>query len=131
MTLYKLDELQTLARKMAKQTSVPYALGLEGDLGAGKTTFAQAFIKHFDPTATVTSPTFPIAQYYDNGRIAHYDLYRLKSPDELLDLDIFEDLHTKICLIEWPGILNEVLDHPIPVMHISVEDEEKRRVRFD
>ena len=105
-----LEELQKLARDMAVQTSYnnPYVLGLEGDLGAGKTTFAQAFIATLDPTAIVTSPTFSIVQYYDRGRIAHYDLYRIKHSDELFDLDLEEDVQSKICLIEWPQILKEI-----------------------
>ena len=131
MGLYTLKGLQNFATKMARQiTTAPYALGLKGEIGAGKTTFAKAFIHHFDKDTDITSPTFPIVQYYNHGQIAHYDLYRIKHVDEFYTLDILEDLYTKICLIEWPELLNDVLDPPIPTMHISIKDDDKREIQF-
>ena len=123
--MYNQESVKKLARDMALNIkSPPYVLGLEGDLGAGKTTFCKAFIEHFDPKALVTSPTFSIVQYYHNGLIAHYDLYRIKHPDEFYDLDIFEDMQHKICLIEWPEILN----HPMNKIKFTIKDDEMRDV---
>lgn len=125
---YALIDVQNLARDMASKVvlGAPYVLGLEGDLGAGKTAFSKAFIGYFDSSAIVTSPTFSIVQYYCDGQIAHYDLYRIKHSDEFYDLDIFEDMVNKICLIEWP----QILGRKIPTLHISVENNEKRRISF-
>ena len=79
---------------------------LSGDLGAGKTTFARAMIRHLagDPTIPVPSPTFTLMQIYDLPRcpVVHADLYRLDSPGELAELG-FDDLPDgAVVLLEWP-----------------------------
>ncbi|MGE3147449.1 MAG: tRNA (adenosine(37)-N6)-threonylcarbamoyltransferase complex ATPase subunit type 1 TsaE [Pseudorhodoplanes sp.] len=81
-------------------------LTLSGDLGAGKTTFARALIRHLakDPTIAVPSPTFTFMQSYDlpGFTVVHADLYRLSGPGELAELG-FDDLPEKaIVLLEWP-----------------------------
>lgn len=123
--MYTLKDLKKLANEMALSIkNPPFILGLKGDLGAGKTAFCQAFIQTLYPQTIVTSPTFSIVQYYHNGLIAHYDLYRIKHPDEFYDLDIFEDMQNKICLIEWPEILNI----PMNTIEIKIIDDETRRI---
>src|SRR5262245_57182904 len=79
---------------------------LSGDLGAGKTTFARALIRHLagDPAIVVPSPTFTLMQSYDLPRftLVHADLYRLESPSELAELG-FDDLPKgAVVVLEWP-----------------------------
>jgi MurNAc alpha-1-phosphate uridylyltransferase len=82
-------------------------LTLAGDLGAGKTFFAQCFLRALGVTQPVNSPTFQIAAFYDTtrGRVWHYDLYRLKDPHELAEIGLFDAYHDLFTLIEWPDRL--------------------------
>ena len=87
---------------------------LAGDLGAGKTTFAQFLIQVLSPSPVeVTSPTFTILQTYPirlaNGaecELYHYDLYRIEHSSALMELGI-EDALAQVALIEWPERLGD------------------------
>ncbi len=85
---------------------------LEGDLGAGKTTFARGLITEIlKQDVEVTSPTFNIVSYYDNGinKIHHFDLYRIKSADELEEIGFYEAIDSSISIIEWHEIASDII----------------------
>ena len=83
----------------------PTIVFLGGDLGAGKTTLARAFLRQLGVTGAVRSPTYTLIERYpvSAGEIAHLDLYRIADPDELefLGLDDLAE-HAHLWLIEWP-----------------------------
>ncbi len=98
---------EAIAAKLSKLVGAGCLIALTGDLGAGKTTFARAFIRARlqDEEAEVPSPTFTLVQTYDTPdgpEIWHADLYRLSDPEEVYELGLDEARREAICLIEWP-----------------------------
>ena len=93
-----------LASRMAGVAEAGDIIGLAGELGAGKTTFARAFIRARVGEVEVPSPTFTLVQIYENGGapVWHFDLYRLEDSEEIYELGIEEAFDTAICRIEWP-----------------------------
>ena len=100
---------ESIAQSLARELDTRQVIFLEGDLGAGKSVFARALIRELakDPALTVPSPTFNLLQTYETsiGPVWHYDLYRLKDPDEMGELSWDDALTSGIVLIEWPDRL--------------------------
>ncbi len=88
-------------------------LALSGQLGAGKSALARAILRELadDPALEAPSPTFTLVQSYDTprGPVLHGDLYRVRSPDELDDIGLIEELERSITLVEWPDRAGERL----------------------
>lgn len=97
--------MESFARILADLAKPRDVILLYGDLGMGKTVFSRAFVQALtSPDEDVPSPTFTLVQLYDTekGTIWHFDLYRLKQPDEVYELGFEEALSDGISLIEWP-----------------------------
>jgi tRNA threonylcarbamoyladenosine biosynthesis protein TsaE len=113
LELTDLAATQALARTVAGLVRRGDVIGLGGELGAGKTTFARAFIHAREGRATedVPSPTFTLAQVYDVAGLPvwHFDLYRLAKPEDALELGIEDAFAEGVSLIEWPGRLGRWL----------------------
>jgi tRNA threonylcarbamoyladenosine biosynthesis protein TsaE len=99
---------EALAASIAALARPGDAILLEGELGAGKTAFARAFLRAAagDPALEVPSPTFTLVQSYDTtrGTVQHFDLWRLDGPGALAELG-WEDARDGIVLLEWPDRL--------------------------
>ena len=105
---YELNEIPTLVHEIQNFiTQYPIWL-LDGDLGAGKTTFVKVLVDHLGIKDPVSSPTFSIIQTYENEHLTvyHMDLYRLRSIEEAQDIGIFEYFEKNaLCIVEWPDLI--------------------------
>lgn len=99
-------------------------LSLEGDLGAGKTVFAQGFAKGLGISEPVCSPTFTIVQVYEEGRLPlyHFDVYRIGDIEEMEEIG-YEDYFygDGVCLIEWADRIAELL--PEDICRVMIEKD--------
>ena len=111
-----------LGREACKHIHAGSVVFLNGEPGAGKTTFVRGILNGFGYDGAVISPTYTLVQIYNPGgrKVVHFDLYRIRSPAELEMIGI-RDLMTEdtISLIEWPAHGDGFL--PCPDLEISIE----------
>lgn len=114
--LPNIDATEALARRAAQHAGRGDVIALSGPLGAGKTTFARAFIREVaqlsgETVDEVPSPTFTLVQTYPFKRLAvwHFDLYRIGAPEEAWELGLEDALAEGVSLIEWPERLGRLL----------------------
>jgi tRNA threonylcarbamoyladenosine biosynthesis protein TsaE len=130
------DEAATAALgvAVAQRLQAGEAVCLSGPLGAGKSTLARALVRALTtPDEEVPSPTFTLVQFYEGPRlnVAHFDLYRLTSPEEAYEVGLDEALDDGAAVIEWP----ERLEGDLPPDRLDIEiepadDAAGRRVRL-
>ena len=123
-----LEELNYIVEYIVQELPKGCVIILQGDLASGKTTLTKAFVKYFNITQEVTSPTFSIQQCYGEN-IFHYDIYN-DGVDKFLELGLLEELENEgYHLIEWGDEkLITILSHaeiPTLVVEISKVDEKR------
>ena len=124
------DETYALAKKVADTLDGGEVLLLDGDLGAGKTTFTKGLAKALGVKEEVTSPTFTILNVYEDGRLKlnHLDMYRVESSDELAELGIEECFdEDAVTVIEW----NKFEHFDGKVIRISVKTLGETKREYD
>ncbi len=116
-----LDKIDLAAEAFLKDAGNVAVVAFSGELGAGKTTFIQALCRASGVIVEVNSPTFSLVNEYftqEGSSIFHFDLYRIKDPEELFDLGYEEYFYSGArCFIEWP----EKASHLIPADALQVE----------
>ena len=124
------QETKQMATKLGRNIKQGILITLQGDLGAGKTTFAQGLAKGLDIEKTVNSPTFTISKIY-HGRLnlIHIDAYRLEGLHQDLGFDEFFDPQW-VCVIEWPKYIEDILPKDRLDIRIERIDEFSRRFHF-
>lgn len=127
------DATAALARELAAQLHPGDVLLLEGDLGAGKTTFARALCGALGVDGPVTSPTFGVAHRYDAraGRIAHLDLHRLGELGAF-DRDLVDDEldEADIAIVEWPAGAPGLEDRATWRVQLEHDGHDRRRIEI-
>lgn len=93
-----------LGQRLAHIAQKGDVFALYGTLGMGKSVLARAFIQELTGATEVPSPTFTLVQSYEAPAfdIFHFDLYRLKSAEEVFEIGVEEAMYEGVCLIEWP-----------------------------
>ena len=121
-------DTKELAERLASYIGPGDVITLEGDLGAGKTTFVQFFAKALGIEDVVNSPTFTIMKQYEgNYPLYHLDAYRLEGSDEDLGWDeIFND--EAVVVVEWAQFIEHALPEERLSIHISYRGETARHI---
>ena len=136
-------ETKALARRIANKISPGMVLALYGDLGSGKTTFTRFLVEGLEIDKRVQSPTFVLMRKYTRvlvrdfpskiNCVNHFDLYRLESSEDLLELsmqEIFEEPNS-ISIIEWAEIAEHLLPKDCIKMHFEFLGEEERKIKVE
>lgn len=130
VTLRDAKETQRFAEKLANYLQAGDLLTLEGDLGAGKTTFTQGLARGLQISDVVNSPTFTIIKEY-LGRLPlyHMDVYRVGDDVDSLGLDEYF-YGDGVCVVEWASLISDVLPEDRLELTLTVGSEQNRLCRI-
>ena len=126
-------ETEAIGAALGKIINPGTVIAYRGDLGAGKTAFTRGLARGLGCTEIVTSPTYTIVNEYLGGRIPlfHFDMYRLRSSDDLFDIG-WEDYLDRggVCAVEWSENVDDAMEDAI---YITIEKlrEDSRRITLE
>ncbi|MFA6131907.1 MAG: tRNA (adenosine(37)-N6)-threonylcarbamoyltransferase complex ATPase subunit type 1 TsaE [Patescibacteria group bacterium] len=130
-----LEQTKIIAAEFAATLKGGEVVALEGEIGAGKTTFVQGLAVAFGAEGLARSPTFTVMNVYPAThdhikKIVHVDAYRLRTPDDLLNLGLEEWVGRpdSIVLIEWPGMVEEAEIKTDRVVRFETGSTETERI---
>ena len=127
------EETEKIGEKLAKALPAGTILAYRGDLGAGKTAFTRGLARGLGANEPVTSPTYTIVNEYLSGRLPlfHFDMYRLRSADDLFDIG-WEDYLDRngICAVEWSENVAEAMEDAVFIT-IQKTGESSRRITVE
>ncbi len=130
------SEAETLeiAANFAKNISAGSVVALYGTLGAGKSAFCRGFIQSLCKTVEdVPSPTFTLLQTYEAPlfEIYHFDMYRLKTPEEAYELGIEDAFLDGVSLIEWPEKIGSLLPKNAIRITFQIQEDQSRLITIE
>lgn len=126
-------ETEALGERLGQIVPAGTVIAYQGDLGAGKTAFTRGLARGLGYLDPVTSPTYTIVNEYLGGRLPlfHFDMYRLRSSDDLFDIG-WEDYLDRngICAVEWSENVADALENAL-VVRIEKTGDESRRITLE
>ena len=127
------EETERVGAALGRVIPAGTVIAYEGDLGAGKTAFTRGLSRGLGCAEQVTSPTYTIVNEYLSGRcpLFHFDMYRLRSADDLWDIG-WEDYLDRngVCTVEWSENVREALEDPV-IVRIEKLGDETRRITLE
>jgi len=137
MEISSIRDTKKLSENLSEIVKLGDAILLYGEIGVGKTTFTRFFINHLEQKnkikkSDILSPTFNILYGYEIKKkiILHYDLYRLKNYNDILELGIFEKNKNNIKIIEWPELIKEKPNNRIEIYFQYSDLSASRKVKI-
>jgi tRNA threonylcarbamoyladenosine biosynthesis protein TsaE len=127
------EQTRHLGRRLGESLQVGDVICLQGDLGAGKTTFVQGIARGWGSLDAVSSPTFILVNVYrslDQRQLSHMDAYRLESIPEAEELDLNSMLAQGPLLIEWPDRMEKLIPRDHLRVMLKYVNEEEREMKF-
>lgn len=128
------EKIQAFARQFVESVEPGSVVALIGDLGSGKTTFAQGFARGLGVDVSVGSPTFKLVSEYEgsSGKLYHVDCFRLEGPDDFMNIDGESLLNPDgaVTLIEWADRIQDILPEDSIVIRFEhvLDDPQSRRI---
>ena len=136
MELRSIKDTQNFSKKISKIIKTGDIIFLYGEIGVGKTTFVRFLINELElkigfKKSDVLSPTFNIAYDYDVGKIKinHYDLYRIKNYEDILELGMFETNTNYIKIVEWPELIESKPKDRVDIKFQYSKLEDSRKIK--
>ena len=127
------EETEAVGAALGRVLTPGSVVAYRGDLGAGKTAFTRGLARGLGCTDTVTSPTYTIVNEYLSGRIPlfHFDMYRLRSSDDLWDIG-WEDYLERggVCAVEWSENVADAMENAVTV-NLEKLGENTRRITIE
>jgi tRNA threonylcarbamoyladenosine biosynthesis protein TsaE len=130
---YSIEEISRTAKIILSLNPSSKIFIFNGEMGSGKTTLIKAIIKELGYEGTVSSPTFSIINEYLNGdKIYHFDFYRIKNKNELLDIGIDEYISSNNrCFVEWPNLITDILPDKHIELNIDIISSDDRKLTIN
>ena len=130
-----LEHIHESARAFIEKMGDHTIFAFYGKMGSGKTTFIKSLCEELGVEDGITSPTFAIVNEYHSptvGPIYHFDFYRIKKLEEVYDMGYEDYFYSgRLCLIEWPELIEELLPDDAVRVYIEELSEGKRELRFE
>lgn len=140
---FTLQDITQAARTFVDNIGDRRLFAFYGNMGAGKTTFIRAICQQLGVRDDVTSPTFAIVNEYRSGilpthlaalasqPIYHFDFYRIRRPEEILDIGFDEYIYSgNLCLMEWPELVEQYLPQDTVPVKITQQPDDTRLVEI-